>query len=90
MDILFIKCPTCKLNFTYKINNQIKDLLNNIPFRCMFRNEGCNGIISYTEHLNYINNCNYNYNDKYICKIKKYNYTKKILKFVVMLEIKMK
>ena len=69
------KCPTCKLNFTYKINNQIKDLLNNIPFRCMFRSEGCNDIISYTEYLNHINNCNYN--NKYICKIKKYNHTKK-------------
>ena len=41
----------------------------------MFRNVGCNDIISYTEHLNHIKNCNYN--NKYIYIIKKYNYTKK-------------
>ena len=43
----------------------------------MFKNEGCNDIISYSEYLEHINNCEYNYNLKYKCCLKKYNYYKK-------------
>ena len=69
------KCPICKLNFEYKINNEIYNKLNKILFECMFKNEGCNEIISYSEYLNHINNCKYN--NKYECSIKKYNYERK-------------
>ena len=66
------RCPTCKLNFGYKINNKIINELNNISLKCMFKNEGCNNIMPYTEYLNHINNCKYN-NIKYECNIMKYN-----------------
>ena len=67
-------CPTCKLNFKYKINTEIINKLNKLSFNCLFKNEGCNNIIFYSEYLNHINNCTYNKNNKYECQIKKYNY----------------
>ena len=70
------KCPTCKLNFEYKINNEIYNKLNKLLFKCIFKNEGCNEIISYSEYLNHINNCKYN-NMRYRCAVKKYNYERK-------------
>ena len=68
------KCPICKLNFEYKNNNEINIKLNKLEFKCLFKNEGCNDIIKYSDYLNHINNCIYN---KYICQIKKYNYNTK-------------
>ena len=70
------KCPTCKLKFEFKINTEKINNLNNLVFKCMFYNEGCNAILSYSDYLNHINNCEYN-NTKYECNIMKYNYTKK-------------
>ena len=70
------KCPTCKLKFEYKVNNEIISQLNKLLFECMFKSEGCNEIISYLDYLNHINNCKYN-NIKYECQIKKYNYKNK-------------
>ena len=69
-------CPTCKLNFEYKIKNEINDELNKLSFQCMFKNKGCNEIKSYSEYLNHINNCKY-FIGEYECNIKKYNYNKK-------------
>ena len=65
------KCPICKLNFEYKNNNEINIKLNKLEFKCLYKNEGCNNIIKYSDYLNHINNCIYN---KYECQIKKYNY----------------
>ena len=70
------KCPTCKLNFEYKINNEIYNKLNKLLFECVFKNEGCNEIISYSEYLNHINNCKYD-NIRYKYGVKKYNYERK-------------
>ena len=70
------KCPACEINFEYKINNEIYNKLNKLLFECVFKNEGCNEIISYSEYLNHINNCKYN-NMRYECAIKKYNYERK-------------
>ena len=70
------KCPICKLLFEYKNNKNIIDKLNMLSFHCMFKNEGCNEILSYSEYLNHINNCKYNDN-KYECQIGKYNYENK-------------
>ena len=69
-------CPTCKLNFEYKIKNEINDELNKLSFQCMFKNKGCNEIKSYSEYLNHINNCKY-FKDEYECNVKKYNYNEK-------------
>ena len=69
-------CPICKLFFEYKINNEINTLLNKLSFKCIFKTEGCNNIISYSEYFNHINNCKYN-NKKYECQIKIYNYKNK-------------
>ena len=69
------KCPTCKQNFEYKINEKLKTELKELSFKCMFKNEGCNDIIPYSEYLNHINNCKYT--NRYECQIKKYNYYKK-------------
>ena len=71
------KCPTCKLNFEYKINNELNDSLNKLSFECLFKKEGCKDILSYSEYLNHINNCKYDNNIEYVCNIKKYNYNKK-------------
>jgi len=71
------KCPTCKLNFGYKINNEINNSLNKLNFECLFKKEGCKDILSYSEYLNHINNCKYDKNIEYECNIKKYNYNKK-------------
>ena len=30
-------CPTCKLNFEYKIKNEINNELNKLSFQCMFK-----------------------------------------------------
>ena len=69
-------CPTCKLNFEYKIRNEINDELNKLSFQCMFKNKGCEEIKSYSEYLEHINNCKY-FIGEYECNIKKYNYNKK-------------
>ncbi len=69
-------CPTCKLNFLYKFNEEIYNSLNKLIFKCEFQNEGCDKIIPYSEYLTHINNCKYN-NNLYECNIKKYNYDKK-------------
>ena len=66
-------CPTCKLNFEYKTNNELINKLDKFSFNCLFNNEGCNDIISYSDYLYHINNCKYN-NIKYGCNIKKYDY----------------
>ena len=68
-------CPICKQNFGYKIKNQIIEELNKLSFHCMFKNEGCIKIISYSDYFNHINNCEFN-NEKYECQIRKYNYKK--------------
>ena len=66
------KCPICKLNFEYIINNEVINSLNKVSFGCIYKKEGCGDILSYSEYLNHINNCKYN-NTKYECNIKKYN-----------------
>ena len=70
------KCPVCKLIFEYKNNTNLKDKLNKLSFYCMFKNEGCDKILSDSEYLNHINNCEYS-DGKYECQIKKYNYKNK-------------
>ena len=65
-------CPTCKQIFQNKIKNDIIESLNKLSFNCCFKKEGCNKIISYSDYLNHINNCEYN--NVYECHIKKYNY----------------
>ena len=82
-------CPICKNIFEYKINNDIKKSLDKLVFKCKFKTEGCNHIMPYSEYLNHIKECKYN-NIKYECQIKKYNYKKKNLKNVLILEIKKK
>ena len=69
-------CPICKSNFEYKIKNNIIQEVNNLYFFCLFKNEGCNKIISYSEYINHINNCQYS-NSKYECQVKKYNFQNK-------------
>ena len=69
-------CPTCKLNFEYKKNKKIIDALNKLSFYCLYKNEGCNEILSYSDYLSHFKNCKF-HNDIYECKIKKYNYAKK-------------
>ena len=71
------KCPTCKLNFEYKINFKLNNILNKLSFECLFKKEGCKDILSYSEYLNHLNNCKYNNNIEYECNIKTYNYNKK-------------
>ena len=66
------KCPVCKILFQFEINNDKIQELNKLSFQCSFKNEGCNKIIKYQEYLNHINNCEYN--NKYECQIKKFNY----------------
>ena len=70
------KCPVCKLLFEYKSNKNIIDKLNMLSFHCMFKNEGCDKFLSYSEYLIYNNICKYNDN-KYMCQIRKYNYKHK-------------
>ena len=64
------------MNFEYKIISDIKNLLNKLSFKCVFNNEGCNNILSYSEYINHINNCKCN-KTKLKCCINKYNYEKK-------------
>ena len=71
------KYPTCKMNFEYKINNELNDSLNKLTFECLFKKEGCKVILSYSEYLNHINICKYDNDTDYKCNIKKYNYNKK-------------
>ena len=59
------KCPICKLKFEYKYNNELIDSLNKLSFECLFKKEGCNDILSYSEYLNHINNCKNNNNIQY-------------------------
>ena len=74
------KCPICKLIFEYKINNNLINELNNVSFKCSFKNEGCNEILFYSEYLNHYYNCKYN-NIQYECNVNKYDYkTKKFKK----------
>ena len=73
------KCPLCKLKFEYKINNNLKNELNNLSFKCPFKNEGCNEILFYSEYLNHIINCKYN-NIQYECNVNKYDYKTKKFK----------
>ena len=73
------KCPVCKLTFEYKINNNLKNELNNLSFKCQFKNEGCDEILFYSDYLDHINNCKYN-NIKYECNVKKYDNTSKEFK----------
>jgi len=74
-------CPTCNLNFEFKISIEKYNDLKNLSFKCLFNNEGCNDILPYSGYLNHVNNCEYN-NIKYECNIMKYNYKKKNLKNV--------
>ena len=73
------KCPICKLAFEYIINNNLKNELNNLSFKCQFKNEGCSEILFYLDYLNHIDNCKYN-NIKYECHVKKYDYKSKEFK----------
>ena len=84
------KCPTCKLIFEYKINNDIYNELNKLSFQCIFKNEGCNDIISYSDYLNHIYNCEYNNTVIYECNIKKYNYNLKEFKICGYIRNKLK
>ena len=73
------KCPICKLTFEYKINNNIIKELNNLSFKCLFKNNGCNEILIYSDYLDHIINCKYN-NIQFECKVKKYDYKSKDFK----------
>ena len=77
------KCPICKLVFEYKINNNLKNELNNLSFKCLFKNEGCEEILYYSDYLNHNNNCKYN-NIQYECNVKKFDKKIKISKNVVI------
>ena len=60
--------------------NNLKNELNNLSFKCPFKNEGCNEILFYSDYLNHIHNCKYN-NIQYECNVNKYDYkTKKFKK----------
>ena len=61
------KCPICKLDFKYKINDELNDSLNKLSFECLFKKKGCKEILSYSEYLNHINNCKYDNNIQYKC-----------------------
>ena len=69
------KCPICKLTFEYKSNNQLKNILNKLLFKCVFNNVGCNNILSYSEYINHVNNCIFN--TRYECNTRRYNYKNK-------------
>ena len=70
------KCPICKLIFEKRINIKIMNELNKLEFKCHFKNEGCNNILSYKEYLYHVNNCKFS-EKKFQCKIRKYNYKNK-------------
>ena len=38
------KCPICKLTFEYEINYNLHNELNNLSFKCLFKNNGCEEI----------------------------------------------
>ena len=69
-------CPICKVFFEYKTNNEVKNLLNKLSFKCMFNKEGCKDIISYSKYFNHIKNCEFN-NLIFECQIKKFSYKNK-------------
>ena len=69
-------CPTCKLKFGYKINEELYNTLVKLNFICEFKKEGCSKIIPYSDYLTHINNCKY-YNKQFECLIMKYNYESK-------------
>ena len=73
------ECPTCKQNFEFKINNEKINELEKLSFKCKFNNKGCTAILSFSEYLNHINNCEYN-DGKYKCNIMKYIYQDKEFK----------
>ena len=70
------KCPICKNKFEYKDNPQLLKLLNQLSFKCVYKNEGCNKILKYSEYINHINQCNYN-NILYQCQVEKLNNSNK-------------
>ena len=70
------KCPICKNKFEYKDNPQLLKLLNQLTFKCVYKNEGCNKILKYSEYINHINQCNYN-NILYECQVEKLNNSNK-------------
>ena len=80
-------CPTCKQNFKYKTRKKIINALNKLSFNCCYKNEGCNAILSYSEYLAHIKNCEI-HDNIYECQIKKYNYEKKNLKNAVINALK--
>ena len=69
-------CPICKDFFEYKTNHEIKNLLNKLSFKCIFSQEGCKDIISYSKYFNHIKNCEFN-NLTFECQIKKFSYKNK-------------
>ena len=71
------KCPICKNIFQYKDNLEIKILLNNLSFKCLFQKEGCNQFLQYSNYITHINNCNYQ-NINYECQVEKLNNADKI------------
>ena len=68
-------CPICKCNFEYKTKEDVQKMLNKLLFRCIYFKDGCKKVISYSEYLKHIKECeNKNKNPLYECLVEKYNY----------------
>jgi hypothetical protein len=66
-------CPMCKNKFEYKTSEEVIKKLNRLYFKCIFREEGCQRILNYSEYFKHVNKCEYRIKI-YECQIEKYNY----------------
>ena len=62
----------CKCIFEYQNNNEIKDKLNKILFKCIFSRNGCTKIMHYLSFFKHIDKCGYKVNE-YECIVPKFN-----------------
>ena len=47
-------CPICKNIFEYVDNEEIENILKSLSFKCVFKKEGCEDIISYSDYFDQV------------------------------------
>ena len=68
-------CPVCRQHFENINNNNIKELLYKLNFKCLYNDQGCKEIISYLNYSEHLKVCRYSTKTIFMCQVDRFYYS---------------